>query len=31
MENVDTKHQKYDKIAIIWNVGILEDYENILE
>ena len=29
--NVDNNHQKYDKIAIVWNVGISEDYENILE
>ena len=31
MWNVDNNHQKYDKIAIVWNVGISEDDENILE
>ena len=31
MWNVDNNHQKYDKLAIVWNVGISEDDENILE
>ena len=31
MWNVDNNHQKCDKIAIVWNVGISEDDENILE
>ncbi len=31
MWNVDNNHLKYDKIAIVWNVGISEDDENILE
>ena len=31
MWNVDNNHQKYDKIAIVWNVGISEDDENTLE
>ena len=31
MWNKDKNHQKYDKIAIVWNVGISEDQENILE
>ena len=31
MWNVDNNHQKYGNIAIVWNVGISEDDENILE
>ena len=27
----EENHQKYDKIAIVWNVGISEDDENFLE
>ena len=29
--SLDNDQQKYDKIAIIWNVGILENDENIQE
>ena len=29
--NMDNNHQKYEKIAIVWNVGISEDDENIME
>ena len=31
MWNMDNNHQKYDKIATVWNVGISEEDENILE
>ena len=31
MWNVDNNHQKHETIAIVWNVGISEDDENILE
>ena len=31
MWNVENDHQKYDKIATAWNVGMSEDDENILE
>ena len=25
MWNVDNNHQKYDKIAVVWNVGVSEE------
>ena len=31
MWNVDTNHQKHEQIAMVWNVGMSKDGENILE